>query len=84
MAFEFMPGATAVGLTCSDAIILAAENRISYGNFIANKKTKLLTLKKLWVVLQSFLALVLLIPQALCPCLSISGYLVFRTRNTLT
>jgi proteasome beta subunit len=40
MAFEFMPGATAVGLTCSDAIVLAAEKRISYGNFIANKKTK--------------------------------------------
>jgi len=40
MAFQFMPGATAVGLTYQDGIILAAEKRISYGNFVVNKNTK--------------------------------------------
>lgn len=40
MAFQFMPGATAIGLTCQDAIVLAAEKRISYGNFVVNKNTK--------------------------------------------
>jgi proteasome beta subunit len=40
MAFQFMPGATAVGLTCSDSVVLAAEKRVSYGNFVVNKATK--------------------------------------------
>jgi proteasome beta subunit len=40
MAFQFMPGATAVGLTYQDGIVLAAEKRISYGNFVVNKNTK--------------------------------------------
>ena len=40
MAFQFMPGATAIGLTHQDGIILAAEKRISYGNFVVNKNTK--------------------------------------------
>jgi proteasome beta subunit len=40
MAFQFMPGATAVGITHQDGIILAAEKRISYGNFVVNKNTK--------------------------------------------
>jgi proteasome beta subunit len=40
MAFQFMPGATAVGVTCSDSVILAAEKRVSYGNFVVNKATK--------------------------------------------
>lgn len=40
MAFQFMPGATAIGLTYQDGIILAAEKRISYGNFVVNKNTK--------------------------------------------
>src|SRR5215510_11128818 len=40
MAFQFMPGATAVGLTYNDGVILAAEKRISYGNFVVNKNTK--------------------------------------------
>ena len=40
MAFQFMPGATAVGVTCSDSVILAAEKRVSYGNFVVNKTTK--------------------------------------------
>lgn len=40
MAFQFMPGATAVGITYQDGLILAAEKRISYGNFVVNKNTK--------------------------------------------
>ena len=35
-----MPGATVIGLTCEDGIILAAEKRISYGNFVVNKNTR--------------------------------------------
>ena len=40
MAFQFMPGATAIGLTYPDGIILAADKRISYGNFVVNKNTR--------------------------------------------
>src|SRR6266498_30722 len=40
MAFQFMPGATAIGITCSDGIVLAVEKRVSYGNFVVNKTTK--------------------------------------------
>jgi proteasome beta subunit len=35
-----MPGATAVGITYQDGIILGAEKRISYGNFVVNKNTR--------------------------------------------
>jgi proteasome beta subunit len=35
-----MPGAPAVGITYQDGIVLAAEKRISYGNFVVNKNTK--------------------------------------------
>lgn len=35
-----MPGATAIGITYQDGIVLAAEKRISYGNFVVNKNTK--------------------------------------------
>lgn len=35
-----MPGATAVGITYHDGVLLAAEKRISYGNFVVNKNTK--------------------------------------------
>ncbi|TLX68263.1 MAG: proteasome subunit beta [Thaumarchaeota archaeon] len=35
-----MPGATTVGLTYESGITLAAEKRISYGNFVVNKNTK--------------------------------------------
>jgi len=35
-----MPGATAVGITYQEGIVLAAEKRISYGNFVVNKNTK--------------------------------------------
>lgn len=40
MAFQFMPGATAIGITYQDGITLAAEKRISYGNFVVNKNTR--------------------------------------------
>jgi len=40
MAFQFMPGATAVGITFSDGVILAAEKRVAYGNFVINKHTR--------------------------------------------
>ena len=35
-----MPGATAVGITYDNGILLASEKRISYGNFVVNKNTK--------------------------------------------
>ena len=40
MAFQFMPGATAVGISYQDGVLLAAEKRVSYGNFLVNKNTK--------------------------------------------
>lgn len=41
MAFaEFMPGATVVGLSYNDGVILAADKRISFGNFVVNKNIK--------------------------------------------
>ena len=40
MAFQFMPGATAVGISFADGVTLAAEKRVSYGNFVINKQTK--------------------------------------------
>jgi proteasome beta subunit len=40
MAFQFMPGATAVGITYDKGILLASEKRVSYGNFVVNKNTK--------------------------------------------
>ena len=40
MAFQFMPGATAVGISYQDGVLLAAEKRVSYGNFVVNKNTK--------------------------------------------
>ncbi len=35
-----MPGATAVGITYDNGVLLASEKRISYGNFVVNKNTK--------------------------------------------
>lgn len=35
-----MPGATAIGLSYQGGILLAAEKRISYGNFVVNKNTR--------------------------------------------
>ena len=42
MAFQlqFMPGATAVGISYTNGVILAAEKRVSFGNFVVNKNTK--------------------------------------------
>jgi proteasome beta subunit len=40
MAFQFMPGATAVGISYGNGVILASEKRVSYGNFVVNKNTK--------------------------------------------
>jgi proteasome beta subunit len=40
MAFQFLPGATAVGITYQGGVLLAAERRVSYGNFVVNKNTK--------------------------------------------
>ncbi|MDQ3836474.1 MAG: proteasome subunit beta, partial [Thermoproteota archaeon] len=32
-----MPGATVVGISYNDGVILAAEKRVSFGNFVVNK-----------------------------------------------
>jgi proteasome beta subunit len=41
MAFaEFMPGATVVGISYNDGVILAADKRVSFGNFVVNKNIK--------------------------------------------
>ena len=41
MAFaEFMPGATVVGISYNDGVILAADKRVSFGNFVVNKNIR--------------------------------------------
>ena len=35
-----MPGATAVGISYDSGVVLAAEKRVSFGNFVVNKNTK--------------------------------------------
>ncbi len=40
MAFEFMPGATVVGISYNGGVVLAAEKRVSFGHFVVNKNTK--------------------------------------------
>ncbi|MEK6980502.1 MAG: proteasome subunit beta, partial [Thermoproteota archaeon] len=35
-----MPGATAVGITFNDGIVLVSEKRIAFGNFLVSKSTK--------------------------------------------
>lgn len=40
MAFEFMPGATVVGISYDNGVILAAEKRVSFGHFVVNKNIK--------------------------------------------
>ncbi|QLH09924.1 proteasome subunit beta [Candidatus Nitrosotenuis sp. DW1] len=35
-----MPGATAVGITFNDGVVIASEKRIAYGNFLVSKTTK--------------------------------------------
>lgn len=36
----YMPGATAVGITFDNGIVVASEKRIAYGNFLVSKTTK--------------------------------------------
>lgn len=40
MSYMYMPGATAVGITYDNGIVLASEKRIAYGNFLVSKSTK--------------------------------------------
>ena len=40
MAFQFMPGATAVGISFANGVTFTAEKRVSYGNFVINKQTR--------------------------------------------
>lgn len=40
MAYVYMPGATAVGITYDGGVVLASERRIAYGNFVVSKSTK--------------------------------------------
>ena len=40
MSYMYMPGATAVGMTYADGIVLASERRIAYGNFLVSKTTR--------------------------------------------
>ena len=41
MAFaEFMPGASVVGISYSNGVLLAADKRISFGNFVVNKNIR--------------------------------------------
>ena len=35
-----IPGATTVGIVCSDGVVLASEKRVSYGNFVLSKSGK--------------------------------------------
>ena len=38
--FEYMPGATAVGLKYDGGVVMASERRIAYGNFLVSKSTR--------------------------------------------
>ncbi|MGI0050920.1 MAG: proteasome subunit beta [Nitrososphaeraceae archaeon] len=40
MAFQYFPGATAVGISFNKGVLLASEQRVSFGNFLVNKNTK--------------------------------------------
>lgn len=40
MAYQYFPGATAVGISFNDGVLLASERRVSFGNFVVNKNTK--------------------------------------------
>ena len=40
MAYQFFPGATAVGISFNNGVLLASEQRVSFGNFLVNKNTK--------------------------------------------
>jgi len=38
--YLFVPGATTVGVVCSDGVILASEKRVSYGSFVVSRVGK--------------------------------------------
>ncbi len=38
--YLMIPGATTVGIVCSDGVILASEKRVSYGNFVLSRVGK--------------------------------------------
>lgn len=40
MSYMYMPGATAVGVTYNEGVVLASEKRIAYGNLLVSKNTK--------------------------------------------
>ena len=40
MSYMYMPGATAVGITYDNGVVIASEKRIAYGNFLVSKSTK--------------------------------------------
>ncbi len=40
MAYYYLPGATVVGMTFKDGVILVAERRVSYGHYIISKSGK--------------------------------------------
>ena len=40
MSYMYMPGATAVGVTCDEGVVFASERRIAYGNLLVSKTTK--------------------------------------------
>ncbi|MBL7118629.1 archaeal proteasome endopeptidase complex subunit beta [Candidatus Bathyarchaeota archaeon] len=37
---SYFPGATTIGLVCSDGVILASEKRVAYGNIVLSKTAK--------------------------------------------
>ncbi len=38
--YLYVPGATTVGVVCSDGVILASEKRVSYGSFVMSRSGK--------------------------------------------
>jgi len=38
--YAYVPGATTVGVVCSDCVILASEKRVSYGSFVVSRVGK--------------------------------------------
>ena len=40
MAYQYFPGATAVGISFNNGVLLASERRVSFRNFLLNKNTK--------------------------------------------
>jgi proteasome beta subunit len=38
--YVYVPGATTVGIVCSDGVILASEKRVSYGSFVVSRAGK--------------------------------------------